>query len=292
MFKSEKKYRPGPRHRHAYGRRPASGNGGLSGILLFGLILLCIILLVLGKSQNPQLAGWRAKALDLTAPILEFSAVPAGYIQRSFERVRSFYDIHRKMSALEAENRRLRDIKWTARQLEHKNSELRALLNSAREPRLKFVTGQIISGNPGLFGQHMLLNVGRRNGVHAGFAVINAEGFIGRTVATGERTSRLLLLTDRSSRIPVAIGAEGIRGMAIGTGKGAPKIGFLPENAKIYEGDPVFTSGHGGDLPRGLRIGVVTKQGDGYHIALSARHTGTEYVSVLYFDAPGLAQKP
>ena len=284
---------------HNYRMRPHTmqrANGlrataGLSAVLLFGLALIAVVLLVLGKSDNRQLASWRTKAADFTAPVLQLATIPASYIQRSFDRIQGFYEINEKLNQLRVENQRLRNIKWDIERLEQNNTKLRALLNSAKEPRLKFVSGRIISGNPGLFGQHMLVNVGRRNGINAGFAVINADGFIGRTFETAGRTSRILLITDKSSRIPIKIGKQGVRGVATGTGSSTPKIDFLPHNSSIYEGDLVFTSGHGGDLPKGLRIGVVKKIGKQYHIALSAKNEGTEYVSILYFEQPGLANR-
>ncbi len=279
--------RPHSRQR-AGGTRPATG---LSGVLLFGLVLIAMVLLVLGKSDNRQLKEWRGKAIDFTSPLLQLASVPASYIQRSIDRMRDFYENNDKLHQLRLENQRLRAVKWHVERLEQNNAKLKALLNSAKEPRLKFVSGRIISGNPGLFGQHMLVNVGRRNGVHAGYAVINADGFIGRTFETAGRTSRILLLTDKQSRIPIKIGKKAVRGVATGTGAASPKVDFLPHNASIYEGDLVFTSGHGGDLPKGLRIGVIKKIGKQYHIALSAENEGTEYVSILYFQQPGLAHR-
>ena len=279
--------RPHSMHRAGGSRLTA----GLSGVLLFGFMLIAVVLLVLGKSDNRQLKNLRGKAVDITSPLLQLASVPASYIQRSIDRLQDFYEINEKLHQLRLENKRLRAIKWDIERLEQNNNKLKALLNSAKEPRLKFVSGRIISGNPGLFGQHMLVNVGRRNGIHAGYAVINADGFIGRTFETAGRTSRILLISDKASRIPVKIGKQGVRGVATGTGSPTPKIDFLPHNSPIYEGDLVFTSGHGGDLPKGLRIGVIKKIGKHYHIALSAKNEGTEYVSILYFEQPGLARR-
>lgn len=273
----------------ARNRRTPHNGSGFSGILLFAMVLLALMLLVLDKTGNRQLHKMRSKALDLAAPALELAAIPAGYIQRSIDRVERFYETDRKLSALQKENRRLRGLKWNIDKLKQKNQRLKALLNSAREVPLKFVSGRIISGNPGLFGHHMVVNLGERNGIHSGFAVINEEGFIGRTLETGARSSRILLITDKASRIPVLIGEQGVRGMAIGTGSPYPKIDFLPPNAAIYEGDSVFTSGHGGELPRGLRIGVVKKIGNQFHIEPAATQPDTEYVSILLFDRPDLA---
>ena len=266
-------------------------NGWFSGVLLFGLLLISLTLLVLSKSENRQLAKWQARAIDLVAPALEITTLPAGYVQRSINRLQGFYDVNRKLARLRLENKRLRNIKWNVEHLQRTNARLKALLNSARDARLKIVSGRVISGNPGLFGQHMLINVGRRNGIGSGFAVINADGFVGRTIDTGEQTSRILLLTDKTSRIPVTIGRQEVRAIAVGTGSRFPRIDFLPQGSTIYEGDFVYTSGQGGDLPRGLRIGVVRKSGKEYHIALSARQEGTDYVSVLYFDQTGLASQ-
>ena len=273
--------------RRAKGVRPTRG---LSALLLSGLVLIAILLLALDKSDNRQLAHWRGEALDFTAPLLQFTATPSSYIQRSIDRMQGFYENNRKLTQLRIENKRLRSIKWDIERLEQNNIQLRALLNSAKEQRLKFVTGRIISGNPGLFGQHMLVNVGRLNGVHAGFAAINQDGFIGQTFETAGRTSRILLITDKSSRIPVKIGKQGVRAVASGTGAASPKVDLLARNNSIYEGDLVFTSGHGGNLPKGLRIGVIRKTGKDYHIALSANNSDTEYVSILYFAQPGLAR--
>ncbi len=268
---------------------PLKGSG-LSSTLLFGLALLALVFLVLDKTENRQLKKLKAQALDLAAPALELASVPAGYIQRSFDRVQSFYEINRKFSELQKENKRLRRVEWNIDKLERNNSRLKALLNSAEETPLKFVSGRIISGNPGLFGHHMLVNVGHRNGIHAGFAVINSTGFIGRTVDTGTRTSRILLLTDKTSRIPITIGKQGVRGVAIGTGSIFPKIDFLAHNRRIFEGDHVYTSGDGGDLPRGLSIGVVKKIDNQFHIALVAGKQTNEYVSILLFDQSNLAE--
>lgn len=271
-------------------RQPPVKASGLSSTLLFGLVLLALVFLVLDKTENRQLKKLKAQALDLAAPALDLASVPAGYIHRSFERAQSFYDINRKLSELQKENKRLRGIEWNIDKLKHNNSKLKALLNSAQESPLKFVSGRIISGNPSLFGHHMLLNVGHRNGIRAGFAVINSTGFIGRTIDTGTRTSRILLLTDKTSRIPITIGKQGVRGVAIGTGSIFPKIDFIAKNRSIFEGDHVYTSGDGGELPRGLSIGVVKKIDNQFHIALIAGKQANEYVSVLFFDQSNLAE--
>ena len=72
------------------------------------------------------------------------------------------------------------------------------------------------------------------------------------------RSSRVLLLNDLNSRIPVLVGPAGVRALASGDNSAELKLEFLPDGASPHAGDEVYTSGSDGVLPRGLRVGVVT----------------------------------
>lgn len=272
--------------------RPGRKQGdSVTGVFLLAMALIAASLLLLNRTGNRQLAQWRESALDFARPALEMTAIPAGYVRRSLRRFNNFYDLREELAHLQRENHKLESVEWNMAELRQRNSQLKALLNSVEEQRLQFISGRIISASKGQFGRSLLVNLGRRNGVNNGFAVLNADGFIGRTQTTGDRTSSILLLTDHLSRIPVIIGRQRVKGMVIGDGGPYPKISFLPRGSRIYEGDFVFTSGHGGDLPKGLRIGIVKKISGKYRIAPRASLQGMEYVSVLYFAQPGLARR-
>ena len=86
---------------------------------------------------------------------------------------------------------------------------------------------------------------------------MTASGIVGRVVQVGQHVSRLMLLTDYSSRVPVLVGNNGINGILTGDGSDTPKIISLPENQSVQKGDIVFSSGQVGVYPSGLGIGVV-----------------------------------
>ena len=133
----------------------------------------------------------------------------------------------------------------------------------------------------------MLVNVGRQQGVKAGYAVINGDGLVGRTVHVGENASRVILLNDLNSRIPVLVGPSAVRGVLVGDNTDQPRLEFLPESSGVFEGDEVYTSGHAGLLPRGIRIGAVASdRTSGYRVRTLATLSELEFVSILFFDSP------
>lgn len=137
----------------------------------------------------------------------------------------------------------------------------------------------------------MLINLGRKQGIRDGYAVIDGDGFIGRVVHSGDKAARAILVNDLNSRIPVVVGPAAVRGVLIGDNSSEPKLEFLPNSAAVYAGDSVSTSGHGGMLPRGLQIGVVAGSDKPYRVRTHASLGDLEFVSVLFYDSPVVAQQ-
>ncbi len=257
-------------------------------LLTFTLYFFCALLLVLSRIGNSGLDELRARFVDLSAPLLEAASVPVLEGRRLLLRARAYADAFKEIDRLEAENERLRQWEWNAKLLERKNERLRALLNAVDEPALHFVTGSVIADARGPFLRSALINLGRNNGVRIGYAVIDGDGLIGRTVDVGYSVSRVLLLNDLNSHIPVLVGPAGVRAMASGDNSAELRLEFLPDGAAVYEGDEVYTSGSDGMLPRGLRVGTVTGTPGAFKVRPYADLAALDAVSVLFFDTPQL----
>jgi rod shape-determining protein MreC len=124
--------------------------------------------------------------------------------------------------------------------------------------------------------------------VRIGYAVINGDGLVGRTVDAGASVARVLLLNDLNSRIPVLVGPAGVRALASGDNSAELRLDFLPDGAQVYPGDEVYTSGSDGVFPRGLHVGVVTGSSGTFKVRPHAELSSLDVVSVLYFDTPTL----
>lgn len=274
------------RRRTAYGlfHRKKSRSGGL---LLFALYFLCVVLLVFSRLQNEQIREARGIFSDIVAPVLQAASQPAIYARRGKEQLVDYLDLFHELDRLKEENQNLKHWQWQAQRLERRLDKLRGLLNAVDEAALKYATGQVIADARGPFARSILVNVGRSRGIREGYAVINGDGFVGRVVHAGDSASRVILVTDLNSRIPVLVGPSAVRAVLVGDNGATPRLEFLPNGAQVFEGDEVSTSGHAGLLPRGLRIGsVVAADEKESRVRPHAALSELEYVSILFFDTP------
>ena len=259
-------------------------------LLNFALIFVCIVFLVLSRIGHTALTEVSDSFLDLTAPALQATSAPVIMARPGVARVKSYVGSFSEIDRLKEENAELKQWEWRAKLAERKVVQLRALLNAADEPALHFATGNVIADGRGPFLQSALINLGRDQGVRIGYAVINGDGLIGRTVDAGDSFARILLVNDRSSRVPVLAGQAGVRGIASGDNSAELTLDFIPDGAVLHEGDEVYTSGSDGVLPRGLRVGMVTGSPGAYRVRTHADLGALDAVSVLFFDTPELVR--
>jgi rod shape-determining protein MreC len=252
----------------------------------FLLVFVSFALLFLSRLHNGHIAEVRLQLAELMAPVLKAALVPLDPLRRAGQRVGDYLELAREVDRLRAENQRLRHYEWRAQESERKAGQLARLANVIEEVGIEFVTARVVATSSGPFVRSAMLGLGRDQGMKTGFPVIDANGLVGRLVETGPRAARVLLVTDINSRIPVQIGKGATRGILLGDNGPLPRLGYLPADATIEEGDEVYTSGVGGVLPRGIRIGILVADGGGYRMRPHARLDELDFVSVLLFESP------
>ncbi len=265
------------------------GFAGAGPWAFLALMLVALALVGLNRLNHPIAQGLRNAGLEVSSPIMRAAMVVFSPVQTSVRWLSDLKRLASENERLQAENQKLKGWQARAQDLERRTQQLESLARVVPEPKLQFATARVIADSSGSFVRLALIDAGRENGVKTGYPVVSADGVVGRVVATGQRASRLLLLTDFNSRIPVQIGSDLVRAVMHGDNGPLPKVSFVQAGARIGPGDAVVTSGVGGVFPRGLRVGTVVGTGDELRIEPSAHLDRLAYVSVLHFDTPGLA---
>ena len=268
--------------------------------ILFGvLVLASLILLILWRTDNPRLERVRMSVVDAVAPSMAWVGEPVDFGWQVARDYGNFLDVYEQNKSLRREIQNLKSWRERARLLEEENAQLRALNNVRIATRMTFVTGDIIADSGGPFLQSALVNVGSDDGVEDGAAAVDGHGLVGRVVGLGHRASRLLLLTDYSSRVPVVVQPGARRAILSGDGTEAPKLEFIDGSDRISPGDLVETSGDGGVFPPDLPVGrVVATAGGAWRAALLADYARLEFVRLLQYspdtriDRPGELVRP
>ena len=102
------------------------------------------------------------------------------------------------------------------------------------------------------------MDVGRRDGVCDGKALIDADGVVGQVIEAGLMTSQAMLISDTDHALPVEVNRNGLRTIVVGTGRiDQLQLPFVVNNADIRVGDLLVTSGLGGTFPAGYPVAIV-----------------------------------
>ena len=116
-------------------------------------------------------------------------------------------------------------------------------------------------------------------------AVLHGENFIGRIVDVNFFSSRILLVSDLNSKIPIITSPSGHHAVLSGRGKDKLTLEFLPENHQVQDGDKIYTSGKEGIFSPGIPIGKVDFSQDKISVSLFSDLSQITFVNVK-LDAP------
>ena len=261
---------------------------------LIVLVATCIILFILWRADNPRIERLRMALADWATPSIEITSNPLSAGADMVQDFENFTRVYEQNKALRREIQRLRSWREAAQQLERENAQLRALNNLKLSDRVGIITGEVIADSGGPFAHSVLLNIGARHGVRDGAAAVDGQGLVGRVVGVGDRASRLLLLTDFNSRVPVKVQPSGRRAILTGENTDAPRLSFLDTMLGVAPGDRVMTSGDGGVFPPDLLVGIVAVVSErNAQVQVSADYERLEFVRILRYqpstriDTPG-----
>ena len=253
----------------------------LGRLMLGALVVMLLGLFLLWRIDSPRVERLRMEITDRVIPNFATITAPVTSAVNILRSARSYTRIYQQNQELRRELQQMKAWKEAALQREQENARLLDLNNVRLDPKFTKITGVVLADSGSPFRQTVLLNVGRRDGIVDGWAAIDGIGLVGRIAGVGERTSRVILLTDTSSRIAVSIESNGQRAMIVGDNTSRPPFEFLEDPETVRPGDRVVTSGDGGVFPSGLLVGQVTQTQSGrLRVRLAADMQRLEFLRV------------
>jgi rod shape-determining protein MreC len=245
-------------------------------------VVLCLVLFAAWRIDSPRVERLRAAVVDAVVPSFDWALLPVARAVQMVEGFQSYASLYEQNQDLRRELRQMRAWREAAIQLEQRNARLLDLNTVRLDPELTFVTGVVLADSGSPFRQSVLLNVGARDGILDGWATVDGLGLVGRISGVGQSTSRVVLLTDSNSRVPVTIQPSGQRAILSGDNSPRPLLDFLERPEDVRPGDRVISSGDGGLFPAGVLVGQVAQGADRRpRVALTANYARLDYLRVL-----------
>ena len=249
----------------------------------FGMFLvLCLALFFLWRIDNPRAERLRMAIVDRVVPNMDWAMAPVNKASQMVKEFQSYERIYSQNQELRNELQRMKAWREAAIQLEQENARLLDLNKVKLNPKLSSVSGKVLTDSGSPFRQSALINLGNEDGMTEGWAAMDGLGLVGRIVAVGEKSSRVVFVTDTTSKIPVLIKPSNQRAILEGDNSGQPPLKFVENIERIQPGDRIVTSGDGGVFPSALLVGQVVLGSDGQlRTQLSADFRRLELLRVI-----------
>lgn len=254
-----------------------------TGYLLATLgALVGLGLLALSLWQPSTFAPLRGAAQDAVSPAGEATSAVRSGGRSTWETITAYWDAAQQNPGLREEVELARIRLAEADAVASENERLKSLLALAEGEIKPIATTRLIGSSSTSARRFAYVSVGRLNGVKVGMPVRSARGVVGRVLEVARGTSRVLLLTDSESVLPVRRATDNTVAFAYGRGDGFLRIKLINLGVSaLEEGDVLVTSGTGGYYRPGVAVAIVSEvTADGGVARLMAEPSATDFVSV------------
>lgn len=243
--------RPGHSRRVQYstffGYLIALGGVGIGAFLLF-----------ISTSDNAAFAGARTIAGDGVAPASQAAAKGRTESLSLLAVIGGYFTRGSRVARLEREVAESRIQLAEKAALKEENARLRATLGLTQYDPKPVAVARLLGSTSSSTRRFATLGAGARQGVRPGMVVRSPLGVVGRVLEVGDSSSRVLLITDNESTIPVRRAEDGVQAYAIGRGDGTLQIKLAVSGQNPFKkGDAIVTSGSGGLFRPGAAVAVV-----------------------------------
>lgn len=269
------------------GRRAGSNRkaqlGLFAGYVFAGAgALIGALLLLISVFRPDAFSGLRSMAADIAAPAGEAGAVGRSGSRSILEAIAGYYRAGSRNGELMREAEIARVQLAEAQAVEAENRRLRAVLNLVEGQSDPVAIARLIGSTSASARRFAYISAGRRDGVEAGMPVTSPMGLIGRVLEAGATSSRVLLLTDSESMVPVRRATDDVVAFAEGRPDGSLRLRLVNLGVNPIEpGDVFVTSGAGGLFRPGVAVAMATQITDDGAIAqLLSNPAATDVVIV------------
>ena len=216
-----------------------------------------------------------------TSPIRGFS-----YLK---EKTESHIFTYSENKILKEELKKFKEKNFKSEYLLTENKNLKQAIESSQtavENNIQDnISAKVLLDKESPFLKSIIISKGTRAGIKKGMPVINEGYLIGKVVEVNYLSSRVLLLNDLNSKIPIIIEKLGVHAILAGFGEERPRLEYLPEGFELSGSTTIFTSGKDGIFPPGIPIGKTILDAGTIQVNLFSDSDQLSFVNVILTES-------
>ena len=258
---------------------------------IFSLLVLAIIILVLSNYNFKIISQVRSFVNEVVYRTAFIASIPEKILKSSVIKISELAYQDKQIKNLNAEVQNYRTREISLQILEFENKKLKEQLNDYLiSDNLSFA--KIIFDTESPYLKSFIINKGTKDKVEKGMIILDQTYLVGKVIEVNYSTSRVLLLSDINSNIPITIEPGNLQAILTGSGKDYGIVNFLKKIhfKKIKNGSLVYSSGTGGLIKSGVPIGEVInfdfKSSQNIQIQFYSDFSQLKYVSLISFNKP------
>jgi len=230
------------------------------------------------------LSSFDFKAIRLTKSIIKeivyrssfVVSIPENFFVSTFQNLKEYSNYYKKHTTTKEELEQLKSINISNKIIKSENEELKSLIDGYSFTYNK-ILAKVIVDHESPFLRSIIINKGSKEKIKIGTNIYDRNYLVGRVVEVNYTTSRVLLLTDLNSNIPVSITPNNIQAIVVGSGDKTGEIKYIKSDLinKIENKGIAYTSGTGSIFKSGIPVGMIN---------LNEKSTSDKVVIDFYTD--------
>ena len=224
---------------------------------LLTLVFLSIFVIILSNLDFKVVRYLKIGINELVYRSSFIVSIPENFVKNTFYEISDYTTYFKDYKKKSDELSELKSKNISSEIIQYENRELKELINDYVSSSDKILAKIIVDHNSP-FLKSIIINKGSKDNIIIGTNIYDQSYLVGRVIEVNYKTSRVLLLSDLNSNVPVTIAPQNIQAIITGNGDGA-KIKYIKDGLsdEFTEKSIVYTSGTGAIFKSGIPIGTV-----------------------------------
>ena len=253
---------------------------------LIVLLFFSISILILGKFNFKGITLLKSSLNEIVYRASFIISVPENVIKNTYDLTLSHINLYKDHQKLQKEFKNLKAETLSSNFIISENKMLKSKIEDVVDVS-KEILAKVLVDKQSPFLKSIIVNRGSKDGVKLGMAVLDEEFLIGKVVEVNYRTSRVLLLSDLNSKVPVSVEPNSIQSILTGTGEKFGKLQYTQiDKISFKNDDQVYSSGSGGIFKAGIPIGRIYFIDDSNetYILFHSDFTQLRLVKIVFYE--------
>ena len=251
---------------------------------LLSLIFFSIIFLILGSFNFKAIDYTKVAIKEIVYRSSFIVSVPENLLKDSYLTIQNHNKLYKENEKIKSELEILKARDLLNEFIILENQRLKNIVDDYLV-KSDTIIAKVLSDKSSPFLRSIIINKGSKHKINLGMIVMDGEYLVGKVVEVNYLSSRVLLLSDLNSKIPVIVEPNAVFSILSGTGKDYGIIQYSKKYENIKNESVIYTSGAGNLFKAGIPIGRmnINDLSDEKNVEFFSDFSQLKFVKVVSF---------